>query len=173
MIDRLGKRSFPLIFSLLTLVGCGNKCLENSILEMKQFLQISTNRFSEDLKPKYDDSMLKKWYNVKDQREFAERMLGSSDYENYDIVVPFPGGKWTRTSFAPIIDEIFKSYIGFKESWPKYKKEAHLAHYNQYLENFLIRIGDEADINKDNLLSMEEFEELKMYKTYTNGLAGF
>ena len=141
MIKEIYKKSLPVVFSLLTLTGCDKEGLENNVLKMKQFLQVSAQNFTEDLKPEYDDSMLKKWYNVKDQREFAERILGSSDYENYDIVVPFPGGKWTRTSFAPIIDEIFKSYIGFKESWPKYKKEAHLAHYNQYLENIAFIAG--------------------------------
>ena len=141
---------------------------------MKQFLKFSTQNLAEDLKPKYDDSMLNKWYKIQDKKDFAERMLGSSNYETYDIVVPFPGGKWTRTSSVPIIEELYRSYIGFEDSWSEKKKEAHLKHYNQYLEEFLIRMGNEADINKDNLISMKEFEELKMYKSNLNStyLAG-
>ena len=170
MIKEIYKKSLPVVFSLLALTGCNKESLENNILGMKQFLKVSTHNLAKDLKPKYDDSMLNKWYKIQDKKDFAERMLGSSNYETYDIVVPFPGGKWTRTSSVPIIEELYRSYIGFEDSWSKEKKEAHLKHYNQYLEDFLRRIGKEADINKDDLLSMKEFEGLKEYRSYLNGV---
>ena len=170
MINEIYKKSLPVVFSLLTLTGCNKESLENNVLEMKQFLNVSTQNLTDNIKPKYDDSMLNKWYKIQDKKDFAERMLGSSNYETYDIVVPFSGGKWTRTSSVPIIEELYRSYIGFKESWPEKKKEAHLNHYNQYLEDFLKRIGEEADINKDDLLSMKEFKGLKEYRSYLNGV---
>ena len=170
MIKEIYKKSLPVVFSLLALTGCNKESLENNILGMKQFLKVSTHNLAKDLKPKYDDSMLNKWYKIQDKKDFAERMLGSSNYETYDIIVPFPGGKWTRTSSVPIIEELYRSYIGFEDSWSKEKKEAHLKHYNQYLEDFLRRIGKEADINKDDLLSMKEFEGLKEYRSYLNGV---
>ena len=114
--------------------------------------------------------MLKKWYNIKDQREFAESVLGSNDYENYDVIISFPGGKWTRSSFAPVIDDIFKSYIGFKESWCEKKKELHLEHYTQYLDEFLLRIGKDADLDENDVLSLDELEGLKEYRSYLNGV---
>ena len=123
---------------------------------MKQFLKVSTQNLAEDLKPKYDNSILNKWYKIQDKKDFAERMLGSSNYETYDIIVPFPGGKWTRTSFVPIIEELYRSYIGFEESWPEKKKEAHINHYNQYLHDFLIRIGNEADLNNDDVINVQD-----------------
>ena len=137
---------------------------------MKQFLQVSANRFSEDIKPKYDDAMLNKWYKIQDKKDFAERMLGSNDYENYDIIIPFPGGKWTRSSFAPVIGDIFKSYIGFKESWCEKKKELHLEHYTQYLDEFLLRMGKDADLDENDVLSLDELEGLKEYRLYLNGV---
>ncbi len=164
MIKEIYKKSLPVVFSLLALTGCNKESLENNILGMKQFLKVSTHNLAKDLKPKYDDSMLNKWYKIQDKKDFAERMLGSSNYETYDIVVPFPGGKWTRTSSVPIIEELYRSYIGFKESWPEKKKEAHLKHYNQYLENFLKRIGEDADINKDNIITKDELKNLKQSK---------
>ena len=167
MIKEIYKKSLPVVFSLLTLTSCDKEVLDNNVLKMKQFLQVSSKSLADEIKPEYDDSMLNKWYKIQDKKDFAERMLGSSNYETYDIIVPFPGGKWTRTSSVPIIEELYRSYIGFEDSWSKEKKEAHLKHYNQYLEDFLRRIGKEADINKDDLLSMKEFEELKMYKNYT------
>ena len=51
------------------------------------------NSLADEIKPEYDDSMLNKWYKIQDKKDFAERMLGSSNYETYDIVVPFSGGK--------------------------------------------------------------------------------
>ena len=36
------------------------------------------------------------------------------------------------------------------------KKEAHLKHYNQYLENFLKRIGEDADINNDDFVNVTD-----------------
>ena len=170
MIKEIYKKSLPVVFSLLALTGCNKESLENNILGMKQFLKVSTQNLAEDLKPKYDDSMLNKWYKIQDKKDFAERMLGSSNYETYDIVVPFPGGKWTRTSSVPIIEELYRSYIGFKESWPEKKKEAHLKHYNQYLENFLKRMGKDADIDENDVLSLEELEGLKEYRLYLNSV---
>ena len=170
MIKEIYKKSLPVVFSLLTLTGCNKESLENNILEMRQFLKVSTQNLAEDLKPKYDDSMLNKWYKIQDKKDFAERMLGSSNYETYDIVVPYPGGKWTRTSSVPIIEELYRSYIGFKESWPEKKKEAHLKHYNQYLEDFLKRMGKDADIDENDVLSLEELEGLKEYRLYLNGV---
>ena len=167
MIKEIYKKSLPVVFSLLALTGCDSGKINDYTLKVKQFLETSTNNLADEIKPEYDDSMLNKWYKIQDKKDFAERMLGSSNYETYDIIVPFPGGKWTRTSSVPIIEELYRSYIGFEDSWSKQKKEAHLNHYNQYLEDFLRRIGKEADINKDDLLSMKEFEELKMYKNYT------
>tara|TARA_B100000315_G_scaffold239151_1_gene257646 strand:+ start:98 stop:619 length:522 start_codon:yes stop_codon:yes gene_type:complete len=170
MIKEIYKKSLPVVFSLLALTGCNKESLENNILGMKQFLKVSTQNLAEDLKPKYDDSMLNKWYKIQDKKDFAERMLGSSNYETYDIVVPFPGGKWTRTSSVPIIEELYRSYIGFKESWPEKKKEAHLKHYNQYLEDFLKRMGKDADIDENDVLSLEELEGLKEYRLYLNSV---
>ena len=164
MIKEIYKKSLPVVFSLLTLTSCDKEVLENNVLKMKQFLQVSSQNLADEIKPEYDDSMLNKWYKIQDKKDFAERMLGSSNYETYDIVVPFSGGKWIRTSSVPIIEELYRSYIGFKESWSEKKKEAHLKHYNQYLENFLKRIGEDADINKDNIITKDELKNLKQFK---------
>ena len=164
MIKKLYKKSIPVVFSLLALTGCDSEQINDYVLKAKHFVNSSTNNLANEFKPGYDDSMLKKWYKIQDKKDFAERMLGSSNYETYDIVVPFSGGKWIRTSSVPIIEELYRSYIGFKESWSEKKKEAHLKHYNQYLENFLKRIGEDADINNDNIITKDELEDLKQFK---------
>ena len=105
MIKEIYKKSLPVVFSLLTLTSCDKEVLENNVLKMKQFLQVPSQNLADEIKPEYDDSMLNKWYKIQDKKDLAERMLGSSNYETYDIVVPFPGGKWTRTAFVPIIEE--------------------------------------------------------------------
>ena len=137
------KKSVTLLYSILALSGCEHNIKEEII---------------------YDNSLLKKWYNIKDQEILAERELGPNDYKNYDFVVPFIDGKWTKTSYVPIIEDLFMNYIGFKESWPEHKKKHHLEHYTLYLEDFLKQIGRDADINKDNIVSKEELEELKRTK---------
>ena len=170
MIKEIYKKSLPVVFSLLTLTSCDKKGLENNVLKMKQFLQVSSQNLADEIKPEYDDSMLNKWYKIQDKKDFAERMLGSSNYETYDVIISFPGGKWTRSSFAPVIDDIFKSYIGFKESWCEKKKELHLEHYTQYLDEFLLRIGKDADLDENDVLSLDELEGLKEYRSYLNGV---
>ena len=170
MIKEIYKKSIPVVFSLLTLTSCNKEGLENNVLKMKQFLQVSSHNLADEIKPEYDDSMLNKWYKIQDKKDFAERMLGSNDYENYDIIIPFPGGKWTRSSFAPVINDIFKSYIGFKESWCEKKKELHLEHYTQYLDEFLLRMGKDADLDENDVLSLDELEGLKEYRSYLNGV---
>ena len=170
MIKKLYKKSIPVVFSLLALTGCDSEQINDYALKTKHFVNNSTNNLANEFKPGYDDSMLKKWYKIQDKKDFAERILGSSNYENYDIVVPFPGGKWTRTSSVPIIEELYRSYIGFKESWPERKKEAHLKHYNQYLDEFLLRIGKDADLDENDVLSLDELEGLKEYRSYLNGV---
>ena len=161
MIKKLYKKISPIILSTLVLTNCESKGILNRLIETKKFLHNSTEQFEKNIKPSYDNSLLKKWYNLQDQRIFAEKKLGPDDYESYDIVIPFSGKKWTRTSYAPLIGDLFKKYIGFKESWPEHKKEHHLKHYNIYLEDFLQQIGKDADTNKDDILTKIELEELK------------
>ena len=170
MIKKLYKKSIPVVFSLLALTGCDSEQINDYALKTKHFVNNSTNNLANEFKSGYDDSMLKKWYKIQDKKDFAERMLGSNDYENYDVIIPFPGGKWTRSSFAPVIGDIFKSYIGFKESWCEKKKELHLEHYTQYLDEFLLRIGKDADLDENDVLSLDELEGLKEYRSYLNGV---
>ncbi len=166
MIKQLYKQGITTIFSLIALTGCSLKdCnpnnLETYIDKAKNIITNSTKNLEKDFKPRYDDSMLKKWYIIQDKKDYAEKTIGPSNYEEYDIIVPFSGGKWTKTSYIPLIEDIYKNYIGFQESWPELKKENHLKHYNQYLDQFLIRIGSDADLNKDDIVSKQELEELK------------
>ena len=166
MIKKILKKSFPVIFSAVTFIGCESNYLINKIALGKDFLENATGQFAEDVKPKYDDSMLKKWYKVKDEKIMAERILGLNDYKNNDIIIPYIGEKWTRTSYEPLIKDLFEEYIGFNNSWPEQKKISHKKHYNQYLESFLKRIGEDADINKDNIITKDELKYLKQFKSY-------
>ena len=172
-ISNLCRLGVKLYFSHNCLVFLGilnllNRSIKSSVFftydiidKAKNIITNSTKNLEKDFKPRYDDSMLKKWYIIQDKKDYAEKTIGPSNYEEYDIIVPFSGGKWTKTSYIPLIEDIYKNYIGFQESWPELKKENHLKHYNQYLDQFLIRIGSDADLNKDDIVSKQELEELK------------
>ena len=85
MIGKLCKKSSPLIFSLLTLTGCNTKTLENNILEMKQFLKISSHNLEEDLKPVEDDSILSSVHSTLPKSIFQVPTIGKRTYsEKYD-----------------------------------------------------------------------------------------
>ncbi len=158
------KKIYPIVLSTLVLTGCEKEDILKRLQNTKEFVYSSAEQLEKDYKPKYNNSLLKKWYNIKDQEILAERELGPNDYENYDFVVPFMGDKWTKTSYVPIIEDLFMKYIGFEEFWPEHKKKHHLEHYTQYIEDFLKQIGRDADTNQDNIVSKEELEKLKNTK---------
>ena len=51
-----------------------------------------------------------------------------------------------------------------------YKKKLHLEHYTQYLDEFLLRMGKDADLDENDVLSLDELEGLKEYRLYLNGV---
>jgi hypothetical protein len=164
MIKKLYKKISPIILSTLVLTSCETNDISRGLSGINKFLYDSTKNFEYEFETKYDSSLMEKWYNLQDQRILAERELGPDNYKNYDIIVPFIKGKWTRTSYAPLIGDLFKKYIGFKESWPEHKKKHHLEYYTKYLEDFLKQIGKDADTNNNNIISKEELEKLKNTK---------